>query len=340
MRDTSGSVSLASKVRRLYEEFGQRKEMGQSSDSRREPHFFLLRTFMAENDLLIILNTKRCRYRCPFCTLPWKSSEKWIEPEDIVAQFEFVTGEMKHALSIVDRVTLSNEGSVLDTDTLATDALLAIAYAIHELRRVRTFVLETRLEFVEPAVIRRIQEAARRVTVNILTGFETQDVRIRESILSKGEPLSTFLAGLDRVAECGVELSSYVLFKPDPAMTDEEGMVEAERTIDCLTKECAQRGVPLTIRLNPMYLAKGSKWAELAHATPQYKPARLTDVMRLAEKKRREGVSVYIGLSTEGLDEPGGTYMAREDYSPRLIGPVKGFNDGEIAAFDWDRLLS
>jgi radical SAM enzyme (TIGR01210 family) len=293
---------------------------------------------MAENDLLIILNTKRCRYSCPFCTLPWKSSKEWIEPQDIVTQFEFAATEVKHALSIVDRVTLSNEGSVLDAGTLATDALLTIADAIQELRRVRMLVLETRLEFVDSLVICELQRATRRATVNILTGFETLNVDIRDNILSKEESLDRFLAGLDRVAECGAEFSSYVLFKPDPAMTDYEGTKEAESTIDFLANECARRRIPLTIRLNPMYLARGSKWGDLAHATTEYRPPRLTDVMKLAEKKRREGIRIYIGLSTEGLDEPLGTYMAREDYSSQLIGPVKAFNDGKIAMFDWGRL--
>ena len=199
-------------------------------------------------------------------------------------------------------------------------------------------VMESRLEFVKNDVIQRIQEANPRCTIDILTGFETLDSKIRDEILYKREPLQAFLSGLDRVSKTESHLTSYVLYKPDPSMTDNDATAEAENTIDFLGEQCHIRRIPLTIRLNPMYLAKGSRWAELAHSVTQYQPPRLTDVMRLAEKKRGQGVKIYIGLSTEGLNEPEGTYISREDYAPRLIKPIKLFNDCRIAHFDWEEI--
>lgn len=325
-------------VRQLYQAFGQQKPMGNSAPTTTQPHYFLLRTFHGENDLLVILNTKRCRYRCFFCQLPAKSSPYFIPGEDILAQFGYVLHEAKHALSILDRVTLSNEGSVLDAVTLPRETLLQIARCIHELRRVRRLVLETRLEFVDPAFIQQIKDAAPRVTVNLLTGFETYTPFIRDEILGKREPLPQFEQGLDRVAASGADLSAYVLYKPVPEMTDAEAFAEADRTICYLREQCARRGIRLSIRLNPMYVAKGSRWAKRAATIPQYRPPRLTDIMRLAEKHAVEGLRVYIGMSTEGLDEPNGSYASREDYSPALIKPVKLFNDCKIVRFDWTAL--
>jgi radical SAM enzyme (TIGR01210 family) len=155
-------IGIQERVRYLYNEFGQRKQMGKSELDTRRPHYFLLRTFRGENDLLIILNTKRCQYQCHFCQLPAKSSKFWIPGEDILAQFEYVLNEMKHSLSILDRLTLSNEGSILDTKTLPSETLLTITRCVQELRRVRTLVLETRLEFVNPNVMWQIREAAPR----------------------------------------------------------------------------------------------------------------------------------------------------------------------------------
>jgi hypothetical protein len=54
--------------------------------------------------------------------------------------------------------------------------------------------------------------------------------------------------------------------------------------------------------------------------------------MRVAEKKRQEGVKIYIGMSTEGLDD-GSNYMAREDYTKLLVKPVLLFNSGKINSF-------
>ncbi|MGE5333862.1 MAG: radical SAM protein [Nitrososphaerota archaeon] len=325
--------SLKQQVGDLYEKYGQRKPMGESAPSPWLPHFFLHRTFLGDQDLLIIFNTKRCKYRCHFCQLPAKSSPTMIPGSEIVAQFGYVMKELKHSLSVMDRLTFSNEGSVLDPATFPTEALLEIAEAVNELRRVRTLVLETRLEFVDTEVLAQVREAAPRVSLNILTGFETHDPYIRDKVLFKREPLDVFERGLDRVAEAGVQaLTAYVLFKPRWDMSDEEAVAEAEASIDYLAAQATARGLNLSVRLNPMYAADGSRWAKKAHISPDYKPPRLTDVMRVAEKKRQEGVNIYIGMSTEGLDD-GSNYMAREDYSPSLIKPVVLFNSGKINAF-------
>lgn len=335
---SSVSLSLPEEVDILYNQYGQRKPMGLSAESTKKPHFFLYRTFAGDNDLLLILNTKRCAYQCHFCQLPAKSSRTWIPIEEIVEQVRYVFFELKHSLSVLDRVTLSNDGSVLDAKTFPEDALLTIAECINKLRRVRTLVLETRLEFVNQGTLMKIQERAPRVKINILTGFETQDEYIREEILYKREPINAFLSGLDEVAQSGSDLTAYILYKPAQTMTDEEAYDEAEKTFDFLKRECASRNISYSVRLNPMYLARGSKWAEIAMDSPRYKPPCLTDVMKLAEKKAREGVKVYIGMSTEGLDEVEGSYMSREDFSFTLVKAVALFNSGKITQFDWAAL--
>lgn len=317
----------------LYAKYGQRKPMGESAPSPWLPHYYLHRTFLGDQDLLVIFNTKRCKYRCHFCQLPAKSSPAFIPGSEIVSQFLHVMKELKHSLSVLDRVTFSNEGSVLDAATFPTEAMLEIVEGINELRRVRTLVLETRLEFVSTDVLSQIREAAPRVSLNILTGFETHDPYIRDQVLFKREPLDIFERGLDHVAEAGAQLTTYVLFKPRWDMTDEEAIVEAESSIDYLVAQSKARGLDLSVRLNPMYAADGSRWTKKAHGSPDYKPPRLTDVMRVAEKKRQEGVNIYIGMSTEGLDD-GSNYLAREDYSPALIKPVLLFNSGKISSFN------
>lgn len=329
-----GDIAIEDWIRKIYDQYGQRKEMGNSAPDVKLPHFFLHRTFLGDNDLLIIFNTKRCMYQCYFCTLPYKSSKIPIATEDIVAQFKYVLEEMKNSLSVLDRLTFSNEGSVLDADTFPTDALLTIAKGIKELRRVRTWVFETRLEFVDPEVIKQVCDIAPRVKVDVLTGFETRDPYLRDKVLGKKEPLAMFEEGLDNIAKSGVTLSSYVLYKPSQTMTDDEAFTEAEESIDYLIEQCKVRGIKLNcIRINPMYSAKGSRWAKIAKENTLYKPPRITDVMKLAEKKTREGLRVYIGLSTEGLDDPGSSYMFREDYQDALIKPIKLFNDGKIVSF-------
>jgi uncharacterized Fe-S cluster-containing MiaB family protein len=127
------------------------------------------------------------------------------------------------------------------------------------------------------------------------------------------------LGGLDEVAAAGAELTAYVLFKPEPTMTDAEAAAEAEASIDYLHRECQARQVPLQVRLNPMYVAQGTALAKRIAAMDDYKPPRLSDVIALAEQKRGEGLPVYLGLTSEGLSDDSDTYRGREDFTRSLL---------------------
>lgn len=337
---SSAARRLSTVARDLYAEFGQSKPMGSTGPSTELPHFFLLRSFLGEVDLLTIFNTQRCRYQCAFCALPDKATHDWVCDEDIVRQFAHVLAECRHALSMVERVTLSNEGSVLDEETFGTTALEEICDAVNELRRVRRVELETRLEFVRASRLGALARRMPRVKIGVLTGFETVDERIRDTVLRKQESLTAFVNGLDEVAHAEATLTAYVLFKPDPAMSDEDAFAEGRATIQFLDTEAKERAIPLSVRLNPMYLAAGTRWGRLAAGKAEYSPPRLTDVMRLAELTIRPDLPVYIGLSTEGLADGRGTYLAREDFDRSMIKWVKLFNDRRIAAFPWDTVTS
>jgi len=319
--------SVQKRINQLYREYGLGKPMGEPSQDPNRPHFFLHRRFLLDQDLLIIFNTKRCRYQCKFCDLPQKSSITPISPESILNQFEYVITELKHSLGVLNRLTISNEGSVLDTDTFSRDALLTIVRCTTELKAMRTLVVETRLEFVDISYLNDISSANTKARIDILTGFETLDQEIRDDILGKREKIDVFLDGLNRISETSATLTAYVLFKSSPYMTDNEGYREAENSIIFLRDQCAARKIPLTIRLNPMYSAKGSKWSERAHKFNGYQPPRLSDVLNLAEKMREIGISIYIGLSTEGLGDPRGTFRDRDDFSHDLLKRAIKFNN-------------
>jgi archaeosine synthase beta-subunit len=305
-------------LRTLYRTFGPPKSMGESAPSKDRPHFFLHRNFLGEQDLTILFNTKRCRYQCKFCALPFKSSREWITETDILAQFRYVIDEIKHGLGVIERITLANEGSVLDETTYPATALTQITAATRLLPPVRKLVLETRLEFVRAERLREIREISGK-RLDVLTGFETHDPDIRERVLGKREPLEVFETGLDVISTTGAELTCYVLFKPDPTMNDNQAWEEAEASIDYLQQACRQRAIPLTIRLNPMYVAKGTAWARRVNTIENYQPPRLSDAISLAEKKRAEGLPIYLGLTSEGLSDQRNTYRGSEDFTPTLL---------------------
>ncbi len=316
----NGTVTMGptDSIRELYRQFGPPKPMGTSAPVKTQPHFFLHRNFLGEQDLAILFNTKRCAYQCKFCALPFKSSHEWVDAEHVLAQFLYVIHEVKHSIGVLERLTVANEGSVFDETTFPREALTQIVESTRVLPRIRKVVLETRLEFIRKERLAELGTACGK-KLDILTGFETQDPHLRDVVLGKREPLSAFLKGLDIVASAGAELTTYVLFKPAPTMTDEDAIAEAELSIDYVARECGQREIPFSIRLNPMYNAQGTPWHAEALRSPSYRPPRLTDVIQLAEKKKREGIRVYLGLTSEGLAKDMGTYRAREDFSSDLI---------------------
>ena len=325
------SRTLEERIKRLYEKYGQRKKMGiKNTQKSKRPYFFLIRSFLGEQDLLVIFYTKKCRFKCTFCSLTSVSCDLPVSGLEILRQFEYVAYEVKHALSILDRITLSNNGSVLDNITMPSATLTKIASCIEEIRRVRTLVLETRLEFVNRRIITGVQNADSRLKINILTGFETKNEYIREKILGKHMSLQEFELGLDKVADCQAGLTAFVMYKPSPYMTDSEALEEANDSVDYLAQKCEQKGIGLTVRLEPMYASKDTQWTKLAYSLPSYKPPRLTDVIQLAEKKANEGIRMYIDLSTEDFDLKKGSYKFREDYSQDLLKHAILFNNRKM----------
>jgi hypothetical protein len=59
-----------------------------------------------------------------------------------------------------------------------------------------------------------------------------------------------------------------------------------------------------------MYVANGAAWARRVEAMQDYQPPRLFDIVALAEKKRAEGISVYLGLHPKAY-RPNATLTAR-----------------------------
>lgn len=307
-------TDLCATLTNYYKNYGPPKPMNAGNGSPERPHFFLHRNFLGEQDLAILFYTKRCRYQCAFCALPLKAPQTYIGGDSIKTQFVNVMREMKNSIGSFERLTIANEGSVFDETTFCQDALSEICQSVSLVPNIRKIVIESRLEFVQADQLRQLAALSGK-TLDVLTGFETLDEHIRDDVLRKREPLSVFRRGLDALAAADAELTAYVLFKPCPEMDDEQAAEEAERSIDYVADQCAQRGIPLTIRLNPMYVARGTPWAKRAKQAGGYSPPRLGDVIALAKRKSAAGIKVYIGLTSEDLSEPEDTYRGHEDFS-------------------------
>lgn len=337
MMYNESDASSVKTINSIIKNYGLAKNMGKSNEGSTQPHYYLLRKFVGVVDLLLILNTKRCRYQCFYCNLPRHSSRKWISGKDVIKQYVSAMSELRHGLHLVDRFTISNEGSVLDFDTFPEDALKEILLSSAEIKSLKEIFIESRVEFAQYDVLNWMKSLNEKVTYWILTGFETLNDDLRTGILGRREEVNDFLEGLDRLSANNIGLASYIIYKPAPVMTDEEAYLEAKETCDFLITETRKRNIPLLLRINPMYVAAGTRIEKQVNALEQYTPPNLHDVMKLADYVRQNSVDVYIGLSDEGLSKPHYTYRGRPEFSKDQIKECIKFNDNPSYRFSMNR---
>lgn len=311
-------MDIVEYTKQQYKMFGQSKSM----DNTDGPCFFLQRNFKGEQDLLIIFNTKGCRFNCKYCGLSNKNIE-YSTP--LIEQFAYVIGEIRHTLSVLDRITLSNNGSILDFDSVCKDELLYILNSIAQIKNISSVVIETDLRFVNETVLYEIKNILPNIRLNILTGFETLDNRILTEVLGKYRQQVEFENKLSILSMYGCELTAYILYKPDQFMNDEMAYNEALKSINYLDKVCKERNLPLVIRINPMFAAKGTRWAEIAKNTEQYSPPKISDIYRLSMEVQKR-IPVYIGLSLEEKNEIWGSYRIHKDATKELLLEIIKFN--------------
>ena len=304
-------------IKKIYCNYGPSKSMVVKRSNPDIADYFLLRKFSGLNDLLIIFNTRGCPFNCTFCNL---KKQKTTDKEcDVLIQFKKVCWELRHSLSIVERLTLSNNSSVLNEDIFPSESLLLILRALKEFKSLKEVVMESNMYFIEANRIRNIMNIIQGKRLVILTGFETLNEEVRTKILRKPESVELFIQKLDILKECDCDFTAYILYKPDFRMTDNEAYEEAEKTVTFLHNEAMRRGIKLSLRINPMYAAEGTLWCEEAKRTPEYLPPNLSDIIRLARSCKEKGISVYIGLSTENSTKLFGCYRYRQEYSKAIL---------------------
>jgi len=156
-------------------------------------------------------------------------------------------------------------------------------------------------------------------------GFETQDDHLREVILKKSIKKKTLEDRIRLLGEMGIRFTSYVLLKPGPTMTEEEGIREAILTAEYLAETCRKFGTALVIYLNPVYAAQGTPLSE-AFLANQYRPPRIQSVLEVIAAVRSLQVPIYTGLWSEDNAVWSGDYTVHSDYDPAIKEVVKKYN--------------
>jgi radical SAM enzyme (TIGR01210 family) len=229
----------------------------------------------------------------------------------------FALEELKTRAHEIQKLIVSNNGSVLDQLTFPTTALFYLLTRINTLLpNLDVLSLETRAEYVEwdelSYIARALEERDHRAVLELAIGFEAFDDHIRNDVFHKGLSLTTFERLVELMSPYRYRLKSYFMLKPVMGMSDDEAVADIHRAIDYLHDQATRSSVPMNMHLNPTYAAYGTQLAE-AFARGEYSPPRLADVIRAARHGRGKNVSIYLGLFDEGLAVPGGSFLREGD---------------------------
>jgi archaeosine synthase beta-subunit len=283
------------------------------------------RTFLGLRDLVVSLYTERCQFQCSYCNLPQSSHPEPMDVKDIVAQIDRILDERESELAFFQQFSIGNEGSILDHAKFPRPALEHLLDRTGRLPNLQVLSLESRPEYIKEALIRDIQRRMSAGCLDITIGFETQDDHLREVVLRKSIRRRLLEDRIRLLGDLGVRLTSYVLLKPGPWMTEQEGIDEVRRTIEYLHEQCRRAGTRLVIYLNPVYAAAGTPLAAQFRAS-HYQPPRIQSVVEIIAATRELNVPIYTGLWSEGKSLEGGDYRVHDTHCDDIRNAIKHYN--------------
>jgi len=285
-----------------------------------------------EGDILfVVFYSQACRWsRCLGCNLPARMSRQQIGFRALMAQVDhlFRQPDVTCRAGRLRKLIVSNNGSVLDQVTFSSTALMyLVAQANVHLPRLAVLTLETRVEYVEVEELeflaRALVEGETPSVLELGIGFEAFDDHTRNDLFLKGLRLADFERLCPMLAKHGFRLKCYFMQKPVPGMSDEEAVEDIRRAIDYLAGQAQAHGIRINLHLNPTYVAYGTVLEELFRRGG-YSPPRLTDVARAVLHAEGRPLSVFVGLSDEGLACEGGSFIRPGDEA--LLAVLTEFN--------------
>jgi len=275
------------------------------------------RGFLGLRDLVVSFYTRKCQFECSYCALPLQSSAEPVAADQINTQIDWILGEYRGQLGQFQQFCFGNEGSVLDPQRFHRPSLEYLLERTAELPRLEVLSLETRPEYINPARLLDVRARTRAPLIDLTVGFETQDDSIRMGVLRKKTSRRLMEERIRMIGELGMRLTSYVMIKPAPRMSEEHGVREAVATIEYLAEVCARYGAGFVAYLTPTYIAEGSLLARTTEPG-DWTPPTIQSVYRVAASAWRMGVPTYCGLWSEGLAEDGNDYRGQEGYDPAV----------------------
>ncbi len=290
-----------------------------------KPIYHGKRTFLGMNDLVVSFFTQRCPFGCSFCGLHFRSSPHPVDSRDVRRQVDWLFHHYDGGIETFDQLSAGNEGSILDQRRFPIDAFDYLIQRTNAINSLKVLSLETRPEYITEARMEKILRSSNAEKVDVTVGFETLNDELRNGVLKKRLDRKQFEETIVLLGTLGVRLTSYVMLKPGPTMTEEEGVREAAATMRYLVDTCHKASTELVIYLNPTYVAENSPLARAMKETG-YRPPKIQSVVRTIFEAASLGVPIYTGLWCENIAESGNNFSGRKEYDEKFRTAVKAFN--------------
>lgn len=302
------------------------EEAGQSHDPDK-PLYIGRRRFLGAADLVVSFYTTKCQFQCTYCALPTRSATGEVSAAQINAQIDHVFDDpdLKGELGGFQQFSFGNEGSALDRRRFHRESLDHLLRRTRAMDDLRILSIETRPEYINHDNLRHVARSTHAPRLDVTVGFETQDDHIRQVVLRKKISRRVMEERVALLGAMGVRLTSYVLIKPAPGMTEEHGVGEAVATMEYLREICDRHGTELVIYLTPTYIAEGSH-LQLTTEPGDWIPPTIQSIFEVVVAGHRMGLPVYTGLWSEELADESTDFRGREGYDPRLREAMVHFN--------------
>jgi hypothetical protein len=150
-----------------------------------------------------------------------------VNPEDLIQQFDECMRHIKFKETPI--LCVYNGGNFFNTNEIPYEAQKYICEAVAKNPYIKKFVVESRIEYCEEALLRELKAILKNKSFVIAVGLETKNDKLRDLSINKGLSLSAFEKKAELINSIA-ELRVYAMIKP-LFLTESEMIEDAVDTI-------------------------------------------------------------------------------------------------------------
>jgi len=249
--------------------------------------------------------------KCVFCG--FMNYHSPIPPAAVGQTFkDILNGNNLHS---VGRLELYVSGSFFDDEEVSPESRLEIVEAVAK-TGIDEVVLESRPEFIVRENLAALAKTIDPGRITIAVGVETTDDEMRCN-LAKDFSLDDLAASIHTIARAGMSFQAYLLLGPPGIESETKAISDVMRSAATVLSLTESVGCPLTLAIQPFFLARNSVVAQGADQDGQVRPPwlyttaltlRLLDAMRDGHSSR---FSIILGNEVDNVE----TILVPSNYS-------------------------